>query len=213
MGLEDIIGGVVGARQRQGRVQQGSGINRVLLLLLAAGAAKIFMDRRNAAPAGSAAQPTARPGQASQGGGLSDILGGVLGGGAGGGLGGILGSVLGGGRGGNQTGGGMGGLGGLLTGAGGMGGLGALVEQFQRNGREQHVQSWVSTGPNPPASPEELEQALGADTVDDLAHQSGMDRQQMLRELSETLPDAVDQLTPDGTLPPPERLQLPPSAL
>lgn len=218
--LEQVLSNVVGARQRQGRVAPNSNIRNILMLLLAAGAAKVWMDRRGQGQAQAQAQSPAgqpHPAPAQQGGGLGDILGGVLGGGsgatAGGGMGGgalgsILGAVLGGGRGG-QGGGGLGGLGGLLTGAGGMGGLGSLIEQFGRNGQGQRVQSWVSTGANDSMSPADVEQALGPDTVDDLVRQSGMDRSQMLQELSETLPDAVDQLTPDGTPPPPERLQLP----
>jgi len=222
--LDQVLGGVVGARRQGGRVREGSGINKVLMLLLAAGAAKVYMDNRNGSGQPQPGQPQPgqpQPGQipagqaqAGQGGGgLSDILGGVLSGGrggaGGGGIGDILGNVLGGGRGGGAQGGG---LGGLLTGAGGVGGLGALVEQFQRNGQGSAINNWVSTGPNQPLPPQQLAAALGPDVVEDLARESGMDREQMLDELSETLPDAVDQLTPDGTVPPPERLYAAPGA-
>lgn len=208
--LDQVLGGVVGSQMQRGRVRGGgSSMNKVLMLLLAAGAAKMYMDRRG--QPGAAAAPA---GQGSAtgggGGGLGDVLGGALGGGGlgGGGLGGILGSVLGGGRGGAG-----GGLGGLLTGAGGLGGLGALVEQFQRNGHGREIQSWVSTGANHTLPPQDLERALGPDVVDDLAQHTGMPRDQMLEELSHTLPEAVDQLTPAGALPPPEQLQLPHKAL
>lgn len=42
--------------------------------------------------------------------------------------------------------------------------------------------------------------------VDDLAAESGLPKDQLLQELSETLPDTVDQLTPDGRIPPPDAL-------
>lgn len=203
--LDQVLGGVVGAGRQRGRIGGNSSINKVLMLLLAAGAAKMYMDRRNQPGAVGGQSGQAAPGQGQSGGGLGGALGG--GGGMGGGLGGILGSVLG------RGGGAGGGLGGLLTGAGGAGGLGALIEQFQRNGHGRNMQSWVSTGPNETLPPQQLAEALGPDVVDDLARESGMDRDQMLQELSETLPEAVDQLTPEGVAPPPEQLQVPQTML
>ncbi|WP_312897028.1 YidB family protein [Microvirga soli] len=97
--------------------------------------------------------------------------------------------------------GGLGGLlGGLLGGAGG-GGLGGLFDEFRQNGYGDHVDSWASPGQNRRIAPDELSQALGPDTLDDLEQQTGLPRQQLLSELSEELPDAVDQFTPDGRLP------------
>jgi uncharacterized protein YidB (DUF937 family) len=46
-----------------------------------------------------------------------------------------------------------------------------------------------------------MEQVLGADTLDALAQQTGMSRQQVLAELAKQLPQAVDQLTPQGRIP------------
>lgn len=160
-------------------------------------------------------------------------LGGGLGGGFGGPLGGALGgAVLGGmGRGGRgspvmkalllvlaakaahgyiqrrQTGqaGGQGG-GGLLGGVAAGGGLGALVEQFTRNGHGDAVNSWIGRGPNQKLPPNQLAEALGPDTVEALEQETGLDRDTVLAELSETLPEAVDQLTPDGAAPDPRLL-------
>ena len=104
---------------------------------------------------------------------------------------------------GGSLGGGLGGLlGGLLGGAGsGGGGLGGLFDQFRQNGYSDHINSWVSTGQNRRIAPDELSQALGPDKLDELEQQTGFPRQQLLSELSEELPDAVDQFTPDGRLP------------
>jgi len=79
--------------------------------------------------------------------------------------------------------------------------LGGLLDQFRQNGYGYRVDSWVSMGQNHRIAPDELSQALGADTLDELEQHTGMPRQQLLSELSEELPDAVDQFTPDGRLP------------
>jgi uncharacterized protein YidB (DUF937 family) len=138
-------------------------------------------------------------------------------GGDGGGLGGILRDILGGGAGGRRVGGagGMaggglgdllrGGLGGLLGGAAAgtvlNGGLGDLMRRMQQNGYSDAADSWVGRGPNREIGPQELEAALGHDTVQELADQSGRPYMDVLSELSQSLPDTVDQLTPDGRLP------------
>jgi uncharacterized protein YidB (DUF937 family) len=133
---------------------------------------------------------------------------------AGGGLGGLLGGLLGGTQAGatpaNAPGGGLsdlipGGLGGLLGGAAAgsvlSGGLGTLIKELQDKGHGQTAQSWVGKGPNQEIAPHDLASALGADTIDQLTQQTGMDRDELLSGLSRQLPHLVDQLTPDGRLP------------
>ena len=106
------------------------------------------------------------------------------------------------------TGGGLddllkGGLGGLLGGGAGSvsGGLNDLLKQFQQNGQGDVAKSWIGKGPNKSISPNDLATALGADRVSTLASFSGMSRNDLLSQLSQQLPDVVDQLTPDGRLP------------
>jgi len=98
-----------------------------------------------------------------------------------------------------------GGLGGLLGGgAAGTGvsaGLNDLLKQFQQNGQGDVAKSWIGKGPNKSISPNDLATALGADRVSTLASFSGMSRNDLLNQLSQQLPDVVDQLTPDGRLP------------
>ena len=97
-----------------------------------------------------------------------------------------------------------GGLGGLIPGLGGgalSGGLNDLLERFRQNGQGDKAQSWVSTGANKPIAPDELEQALGEERVEWLMQQTGMSRAELLAGLSQELPDAVDQLTPEGHVP------------
>ncbi len=114
-----------------------------------------------------------------------DPRGGGMGQGGGPGAGGGLGGML------------PGGLGGLVGG----GGLGAIVDQFRQNGYGDQVDSWVGRGQNQRIAPDELEQALGPNTIQDLEQQTGMPRDEMLSELADELPDAVDQFTPEGRLP------------
>jgi uncharacterized protein YidB (DUF937 family) len=101
--------------------------------------------------------------------------------------------------------GGLGGLGGLLggLGAGGVlsGGIGELVERFKRNGQAQAADSWVSTGPNQPLAPDQLEKAIGPDTLKSLSQHTGLSRDELLSRLTREVPDAVDKFTPQGRLP------------
>lgn len=127
------------------------------------------------------------PGSAqSGGGGLLDSLQGMFGGGAA-----------------PQTSGGLGGLlgGGGLTGGALAGGLGDLLSRFAQAGHGDVAQSWVKSGPNAAINPSQLDDVLGSSTVDDLSRQTGLDRGDLLSQLSATLPHVVDQLTPHGRLP------------
>src|SRR5262249_8546669 len=125
-------------------------------------------------------------------GGLGDILGGLLGGKPGAPSGGLPGGL-------------PGGLGGLLAGAGAgsvlSGGLGSLVKDLQDNGQGDAAHSWVGTGPNEEIEPNDLGKALGADTINALTSQTGMSRDELLKGLSQQLPELVDKLTPNGRLP------------
>ena len=82
-----------------------------------------------------------------------------------------------------------------------LGGLGELVEQFRNAGQARKADSWVSAGQNEPIDEREMEQALGPDLLERLAQQTGLDRQELLRRLSQMLPETVDKLTPEGRLP------------
>jgi uncharacterized protein YidB (DUF937 family) len=138
----------------------------------------------------------------SRGGGLEDILGDILGGGRGGGFPGSrvagpqgdpLSALL--------QGAGIGGLGGLLAGGAGGGMLGDLMRQFDQSGAGEAAKSWVSQGENMPVTPQQIETTFGPDIINQLAGQFGLSKPELLQGLSETLPDVVNQLTPDGRLP------------
>lgn len=98
--------------------------------------------------------------------------------------------------------------GGLLAGLGGLsaggllsGGLSELFKRFQGAGLGDVTDTWVRTGPNQPTSAGSLETALGTDTLVELERKTGLGRDEILKRLENTLPDAVDKYTPDGRLP------------
>jgi uncharacterized protein YidB (DUF937 family) len=129
-------------------------------------------------------------------------LGGLLGGGAaGGGLGGLL-SSLGGGQ--------QGGLGSLLGGlAGGAGGgmlssgVGELINHLRQNGLGDQASSWVSRGPNQDVSPQQLGQAIDPEILATLSEKTGLSQDEIVQRLTQVLPRAVDDMTPNGQLPSP----------
>ena len=81
------------------------------------------------------------------------------------------------------------------------GGLQGVVSEFERNGLGPTVKSWVGTGPNQPISPEDLQKALGPDLLQQLSEKSGLSVQDLTQKLSQILPQAVDKLTPGGSIP------------
>lgn len=187
--LGQVLGGVAASRLG-GRGRGGSPVVKALMLVLAAKAAQQVIQRRRTEGAAAGAGSPRGGGFGGGGLGAGPRAGegqAAPGGGVGGGLGG--------------------GLGGLLAGVAGGGGLGALIEQFRRTGHGDAVDSWVRPGPNQRLAPQQLAQALGPETVDAMQEETGMDRDQLLDDLSDTLPEAVDQLTPDGRLPDPDTLR------
>jgi uncharacterized protein YidB (DUF937 family) len=122
--------------------------------------------------------PRAGSGMAAPGGGLGDLLKGGLGGA------------------------GLGGLGGILS-----GGLGDLVKQFQNAGKGDVADSWVSTGQNKPIAPADLSKVLTPEQIAFLTERTGLSREELLAGLSAELPQAVDELTPQGHLPAPREVE------
>jgi uncharacterized protein YidB (DUF937 family) len=80
-------------------------------------------------------------------------------------------------------------------------GLDSLIERFRTAGQGDKADSWVSAGTNQPLRDNELEQAIGGDTIDELSRRTGLSRDELLRRLSTALPETVHRLTPGGRLP------------
>jgi uncharacterized protein YidB (DUF937 family) len=186
--LDQILGSVGGARS-QGAPQPGLGgtVAAGVMLALLVKAVRSY-EASHGAPAENRSfdprdqQPSgATPGQMPQsaGGGLLGGLSGLLGGG---GLAGVLGSL------------------------GGAGALGALIDHFQQKGYGQQVNSWVQHGANQPLAPPQVADALGEGAVQALQQQTGMPRDALLTDLAHVLPQAVDEVTPNGRPPSDEEL-------
>ncbi|OOG41923.1 YidB family protein [Rhodanobacter sp. C05] len=85
------------------------------------------------------------------------------------------------------------------------GGVQGLTNMLQQHGLGDAVQSWVGSGANQAVSGDQLGQALQngglGSLVQEAAGKLGVDPNQLLGQLSQVLPHAVDHLTPDGQVP------------
>jgi uncharacterized protein YidB (DUF937 family) len=81
------------------------------------------------------------------------------------------------------------------------GGVQGVVNEFEKNGLGATVKSWVGTGPNDPVAPADVHRVLGSDLLQQLSAKTGLSVQELAEKLSQVLPQAVDRLTPDGTIP------------
>lgn len=81
------------------------------------------------------------------------------------------------------------------------GGISGLLQKFSGSGLGEHINSWISTGQNKPISPQEVQQGLGQDTINQLAQRTGMGHEEIKSQLSQILPQVVDKLTPNGQVP------------
>lgn len=89
---------------------------------------------------------------------------------------------------------------GMLNQDGG-GGIGGLIRKFQEAGLGDTISSWISSGSNLPISAEQVQRVFGSDFIGDLAGRLGVSPQDASTQLAETLPEAVDQMTPNGQVP------------
>ncbi|MFE2547661.1 YidB family protein [Streptomyces sp. NPDC059355] len=133
---------------------------------------------------------------------LGSLLGGILGGGSGSGSGGqaggggggnilgaLLGTLMGGGAGGGQAAG------------GGNNPLGGLMDMLSKSGLADQAQSWIGTGDNKPVSGAQIADALPDDTLQKVAEQTGVSPQEAADQIARSLPQAVDKLSPAGSIP------------
>jgi uncharacterized protein YidB (DUF937 family) len=81
------------------------------------------------------------------------------------------------------------------------GGLPGIVSQLQQQGLGPTVNSWIGSGPNQPISADQVHQAFGPDTIRELAARTGMNPQELAQKLSQVLPQVIDKLTPNGSVP------------
>ncbi|MEI9421989.1 YidB family protein [Mesorhizobium sp. Cs1299R1N1] len=91
---------------------------------------------------------------------------------------------------------------GTASGDGGLlGGLGGLLDKLKNAGHGNVADSWVGTGQNQSINANELGNAIGPQVIREIAQRTGLDEQELLKQLSAALPGIVDKLTPNGQVP------------
>jgi uncharacterized protein YidB (DUF937 family) len=80
------------------------------------------------------------------------------------------------------------------------GGIEGLVRQMQQQGYGDQAQSWIGTGQNMPIPPDALSQIFGQGGLQEIAQQLGMSSGEAATRMSQTLPDVVDRMTPQGRI-------------
>ncbi|WP_136622431.1 MULTISPECIES: YidB family protein [Mesorhizobium] len=82
-----------------------------------------------------------------------------------------------------------------------VGGLGGLLDKLRNAGHGNAADSWVGTGQNQSINANDLGTAIGPQIIREIAQRTGMDEQELLKQLSAALPGIVDKLTPNGQVP------------
>ncbi|ESX05953.1 hypothetical protein X769_04125 [Mesorhizobium sp. LSJC268A00] len=82
-----------------------------------------------------------------------------------------------------------------------LGGLGGLLDKLKTAGQGNVADSWVGTGQNQPINANDLGKAIGPQVIREIAQRTGLDEQELLKQLSTALPGIVDRLTPNGQVP------------
>ena len=81
------------------------------------------------------------------------------------------------------------------------GGITGLIQKFNEKGLGDHMSSWISTGENLPISADQIKDALGSDKIKELASKLNLGVHDTSKSLADLLPQLIDRLTPDGSIP------------
>ena len=81
------------------------------------------------------------------------------------------------------------------------GGVNEVINKFSNNGLAQQAQSWLSNGPNQTITAEHIQQVFGSNAVQNIASQLGMNTNSAGTAIAQVLPDLINKLSPNGSLP------------
>jgi uncharacterized protein YidB (DUF937 family) len=81
------------------------------------------------------------------------------------------------------------------------GGIAGLIQKFNEKGLGDHMSSWIGTGENLPISADQIKDALGSDKIKELASRLNLGEHDTSKSLADLLPQLIDRLTPDGSVP------------
>ena len=86
-------------------------------------------------------------------------------------------------------------------------GLKSLISKFEENGMQNQADTWKSSLPNEKISSEQVEKALGRDTIEKITQEAGVPIEEVEHELAIVLPTVIDRFTPNGEIPEPGCVQ------
>jgi uncharacterized protein YidB (DUF937 family) len=81
------------------------------------------------------------------------------------------------------------------------GGITGLIQKFNEKGLGEHISSWIGTGKNLPISADQIRDVLGSDRIKELASKLNIGEHDASKSLADLLPQLIDKLTPDGSVP------------
>ncbi len=81
------------------------------------------------------------------------------------------------------------------------GGLEGFVEKFKGKGLSDIMSSWISTGQNLPISGNQIQEVLGSGLIQQFARKLGSSGEEVSGGLASLLPEIIDKLSPNGSLP------------
>ncbi len=81
------------------------------------------------------------------------------------------------------------------------GGFSGFLNLFSKAGLGDLASSWVSSGANSSLSNEQLESALGSNTIGSIAEKVGLSASTATSAMAWMVPQVIDKLTPDGVVP------------
>lgn len=82
------------------------------------------------------------------------------------------------------------------------GGVKEVLLRFEQKGFGAQADSWVSTGANQSLKAEEIDEVVGGEELSRMSRKLGVTEREVALGLADILPELVDQLTPDGNVPP-----------
>jgi uncharacterized protein YidB (DUF937 family) len=81
-----------------------------------------------------------------------------------------------------------------------LGSIGGLLQQLAQGGLDKQVGSWLGNGSNLPVSIDQLRNALGDRQLQQVSQASGTPIDDLLKMLTQHLPQTVDRMSPNGAL-------------
>ena len=79
-----------------------------------------------------------------------------------------------------------------------LGGIEGVLAKFKEGGLADIAATWVGNGENATVSPGQIKDALGADTIAEIAGKFGLNPDMLSGQLAQHLPNVIDKMTPNG---------------